>query len=762
MSTNPNLPAGAFITSINGKRCTAVPKEGVNVAALTAQTFATTTTTAAIQAQQTVANPIAAADEGVSTTSTTSSAPPPPPPSPPAPAVEFFPLAAQEAPQPPPPALTASGEIPAQTQIAQFTQAQAAPPPAEVAAEAATVAAAAATTKAIPTFQLAAAPAPSPSSPPSQAQAPAPSPQEPQPSAAESSVTDNNTVPTFGQASATPSPLAQSEVTDLPSLAAAPTESAALVTTIGFDPGSPAGDAAAATGATDNGPAISLVPQQPQAQAGTPTIIIAGSVIGGVALVSIIGFLLWYWRKRVIKKRRSTLLTPLSTDPRTFGGAGAISSSGEKGNFTIDRGSLGPTPRSEKMRAALGYNFKRLRGNLSVAFSRGSNGTPSVNMNRGTSQFMDGGAIPQHNRNDSGLSGGAVSKASIRSDVTTKDRFMDWWGRLTADARFNWRVRNERGGDGADPFAAARDMKERKAALSTQPDFLTLLSMDDREVEREQRRRLSKNRPGSAGSNNATTRPPPSRSGPSPTPPFLGGLGLNFDRDDPFSDINAIRPHDSAKVAPLQVSKSDNPFSDANAITAPLATASKGGPANYVANVRRSRGQSTGGGAGGSGNRPPSNSGTTYRLDSIYNRESVNSVDSFQARRNKFRSDPFDLDRPELLSSSGGSSRQKVTSSNVSTAGDSTAPRLSSNTSGSGGNANANNGLGERNLRRTRADSFTSKYSSGISMGDWSDPGPDVGPAASRWDSPTEGWRAGEQSPRRTSGGSQTSVGKAL
>lgn len=392
----------------------------------------------------------------------------------------------------------------------------------------------------------------------------------------------------------------------------------------------------------------------------------------------------------------------------------------EKGGYTIDRGSLGPTPRSEKLRAALGYSFKRLRGQVANPFSRTRDDATSVNMNRGNSQFME----PTHSRASSTQ---ASMRSGARDEAGAKVRFMDWWGRFKADAGFGRRLRN-RSADN-DPFAAARDLTEKNAAMSAQPDFLTLLGMDSGDVDREaQRRRLSRAQ-GSGGSGDH----------------FLGSLGLNFESSDPFSDNNAL-PHDSAKPAPLSMAV--NPFSDSNAITAPVGVKQ---PATYVANVRRSRGQSV--------SNNTNAGGYSSRLDSVY-RESGNSVESFQTRRNKFRSDPFDLDRPELLAN-----RQKVTSSNFSTAGSNTPPRLSSNTSGS---------LEERfaSVRRpghthTRQDSYSSKYSSGISMGDWSDPGPDVGPAANRWDSesPTRGWRAerkSQASGKRQSGESQNSVGKAL
>jgi hypothetical protein len=274
-----------------------------------------------------------------------------------------------------------------------------------------------------------------------------------------------------------------------------------------------------------------------------------------------------------------------------------------------------------------------------------------------------------------------------------------------------------------------------KRDMSAQPDFLTLLNMDERELDREaQRRRASlSRRNGSAGS----------------TDQFLGRLNLSFGSDDPFSDANALA-HTSAKPAPLVVSQGNNPFSDANAIREPK-------PSTYIADIRRSRGQSV------------SNNSTAGRQPStMYRRESAGSVSDFADRRNKFRSDPFDLERPELLAGARAA-KNSITSSMGATAGsDSRSSRVSG-------------GVGTGGIRKpagahTRTDSFTSKYSSGVSMGDWSDPGPDVGPAASRFDgpeqrpSPTQGWRdrlereaaAKGDVGRSNSVGSGKSVGKAM
>jgi hypothetical protein len=435
-----------------------------------------------------------------------------------------------------------------------------------------------------------------------------------------------------------------------------------------------------------------------------------------------VAFFGWWWRRRAVK-RRSTLLTPLTID-NTFG-------PDEKGAYVINRGSIGPTPRAERFKAALGYNMRKINGSISrIVTRRGSRGStaPSVNMNRGNSQFME----PATTNN---IRPGSPAATGSGPEVTAKDRLMDWWTRLTADISFNWRLKKSKNPNSDDLFGSPRGMNEKKAGSGppgTTPDFLTLLGMDDRELDREaQRRRMSASRQN-GGSASSSDR-------------FLGGLNLNFGGpDDPFSDANAIA-HISAKPAPLVVSQNDNPFSDTNAVVPSVPK-----PGTYVAEMRRSRGQSV----SAAGQRPPSSTVGGYR-------ESGASVESFGTRRNKFRSDPFDLERPELLGRSAGS----MSSSAGATVG-------SSRISGSVGVGDVRWPAGAH----TRADSFTSKYSSGISMGDWSDPGPDVGPAAARggWDgpelreSPTQGWRTRlereslAKRERRTSGGSQGSVGKAM
>lgn len=338
------------------------------------------------------------------------------------------------------------------------------------------------------------------------------------------------------------------------------------------------------------------------ASASQTNIAIVAGVLGGLAFVLLVAFIFWFVRRRVRRDRRSTLLTPLGPE-QGFGNM-------EKRPYFISRDSIGPTPLSEKFRATVGVNFRKIRSRVTSIVARSNSPSPSVNLDRGNSQFLDG---PIGSNAGSRGSGGSA-----------KDRFLGFFSRGGGRPQ----DRDSRN----DPFVNTRGMKDTKKRPGSQPDFLTLLNMNDQQLAAQTRRKslAGKRRSTSAGSSDH----------------FLGGLGLGLDNRDPFSDANEMT-RASAKVAPLGVAK-PNPFSDANAIQPP-SQSRPAGPSTYVETMRRSRGQSVG------GSRPPSSGATHTRNASLY-RESLVSVESFETRRNKFRSDPFDLDRPELLSASVTSS----------------------------------------------------------------------------------------------------------
>ncbi|KAI1656069.1 hypothetical protein F4813DRAFT_391052 [Daldinia decipiens] len=397
------------------------------------------------------------------------------------------------------------------------------------------------------------------------------------------------------------------------------------------------------------------------------TIAIAAGIAGGVMAISFLVFIIWFWRKRK-QERRNSMLSPMS--PRaTF--------RDEKRPYLISRTSLGPTPLPEKLWATVEGIYRRLRGRVGNIVTRSSSPSPSVNLDRGNSQF--GLPKPAHSRNNSNT-----------KPPTSKDRPVDWWGRLTEDENSNWKLRRESKNDGP--------------PLGLQPG---------RELEKAQGSGVNGNRRRSTSVSNEHH--------------FLSGLGLDFDSADPFSDVNAIG-NNTAKATPLVVSAANNPFSDSHAIGAPSGVVN-GGVATYVQHSRHSHSHSV----NGSISRQTSNA--SYRT----------SVGTVGTRRNRFRSDPFDLDRPDFLRSAN--------SSMDATAGWGSRTSRSSTNFGSVPHA--------PQQAHVRNASFTSKYSSGVSTMDWSDPGPDIGPVVGRY-TLSPGSQPERRNSDRQSGKSQGSVGKAL
>ncbi|KAK4246355.1 hypothetical protein C7999DRAFT_33245 [Corynascus novoguineensis] len=457
------------------------------------------------------------------------------------------------------------------------------------------------------------------------------------------------------------------------------------------------------------------------------TVAVAGGVIGGVVAISVLAFFIWWWRRRLQRRRRSTLLTPLDIVPSRD-----RNEKGGNGGYEISRGSIGPTPVAVKVKATLGYNYKKIRGHIR------NRTAPSVNLDRGTSQFIDSSMT--HSRANSGI---------IGVKPTTTDRLKEWWAGLGK------RLGRRRDDDVEEKVQSA---PPRRMASRSQPDFLTLLSMDTWELDREaQRRRASIARcQGSVTSADN----------------LLGGLDLSFGQDNPFSDDNAIT-HTSAKPAPLNTA---NPFSDRNAIRDPPAAMPK--PSTYVADIRRSR----------------SNSTAYTSRDSVGSLRSITTATTSN-QRNKFRSDPFDLERPELLvrvsnninSDTSNNFPLPSTTTNSSTipaVGQGTSVEQSQQSSQRSPPPNSNPLPPPAVRARTRTESFTSryskysKYSSGVSAvssdaGEsavgWGDPGPDVGPgsASGRWAGGASSDAEGQ--PRSNGGrlsggslGSLGSVGKAM
>ncbi|KAL7790347.1 hypothetical protein V8C37DRAFT_185170 [Trichoderma ceciliae] len=158
-------------------------------------------------------------------------------------------------------------------------------------------------------------------------------------------------------------------------------------------------------------------------------------------------------------------------------------------------------------------------------------------------------------------------------------------------------------------------------------------------------------------------------------------LGFSFDHGrlfNPFSDANALM---SGSVPPPSSSILSNPFADDNMVLPPPVSAAN----------RRSRGRSLG------GIRSFQAATVPPRPHSVH-RESLQSNDSFSQRRDKFRSNPFDLELESRLVSSGN------------------------------GPSSRSSSIYSNQIQQNNRDSYTSKYVSGSSLGDW---------AAGRRDSPT-------------------------
>ena len=438
-----------------------------------------------------------------------------------------------------------------------------------------------------------------------------------------------------------------------------------------------------------------------------------------MALIGIIGLLLWFFRRR---RRRNSLLTPLTT--------------GIKEQFyEIDRGSVGPTKRSAKWKATLGYQTERVReavteliaGAVGIGASLKSkvvgdrSDTPSVNLNRGNSQFLDG-PIPQHSRNNSS----ALSNHTGRD--TVRDRFNDWWERFTESVNFNWRLRR-RDRQSMDPFASARSMTERQANINGPSDFSQLLGMDDRELQLQAERRrasLSQSFPG------------------------LGSLGLDFSKSeaqamqDPFADPSQSNANKNQPWQPSNPSSKPgtNPFAD------PIYPPERSIPKQqtYIADIRRSRGLSVDATnpnlpSFASNNNKTNSVAPTSRYPSSIApsrdsyRDTVFSSFSANARKGKGRSDPFDLERPELW-------RPKIQNPPMPAPRDSTRDlypnplRMSSlrgqpmaRPDSQGAQPKVVSVATPRIVSATGT--YGSKYSSGVSsIGEWGDPGPDLGPGS--------------------------------
>jgi hypothetical protein len=278
-------------------------------------------------------------------------------------------------------------------------------------------------------------------------------------------------------------------------------------------------------------------------------------------------------------------------------------------------------------------------------------------------------------------------------------------------------------------------MTEKQAINNTPPDFSKLLTMDDREMQLQADRRRS------------------SLSGPLPAPTLPQLSSLDFHTNDPLADP-------SPQKQPWKPATSINPFADP--IPQPEPTASKS--QTYITSVRRSRDQSVDNAV--TANSQNANINSLYRQPSAASRypssiamsrdsyrDTVYSTFSANARKGKGRSDPFDLERPELWrpkqvptsSSLYPNSNLNGTTTNI-TAESRFSKDAGHTRKGSVARARESAGLYLSPLRTGGAQppsthqnstqrmqsggTYSSHYSSGVSsLGGWGGPGPDLGPS---------------------------------
>jgi len=551
-------------------------------------------------------------------------------------------------------------------------------------------------------------------------------------------------------ASSSETPFFDGSPSTLPILATSPVVAGPGVQpTVGNDVPSPqtrSNDVAASVATTAAESSETTTPASPDSRAIRSTVAVAAGVIGGVLALSILAFLIWWWRRRVLRKRRSTLLTPLDAPPAPFGTGSREKptpggSGGGGGNYVITRDSIGPTPVTERLREAIGLKWKSLRGHWR------NKTAPSVDLDRGTSQFLDGGKS---------------ANSSSQPNPTAKGRLQGWWSGI-----------KDRGKPGLFPHLRSRskdgdtgptmlEKRQKKAALGSKPDFLALLGMTGQELEREtQRRRESLSRAAAAANDDDDD-------------------GNKESAENPFSDDNAITiAHPSAAPPPLALGSKGpnppppaaaapngmgrNPFGDENAIRDDSQLPAVNRP-RYADPRRRSQslsGPSASAGVGVGLSRNPSSATNTNRASSryyavgaggspYYARDSVSSLATTTTTgaaggRSKFRSDPFDLERPELLRRAAAlqAQSQSTTTQNngsivepvpVSPLAEEENSNLDNNDEG----IEVRRPEVARVARAAKVESYTSKYSSGVSsvtltagrFAEWREPGPDVGPGS--------------------------------
>lgn len=333
---------------------------------------------------------------------------------------------------------------------------------------------------------------------------------------------------------------------------------------------------------------------------------VVGGVFGGIVVLSMLAFLLWYWCKKR-KGCRSSSLPPLKCPPF----------SGLKDGFNgIDNVSVEASHRHMKWTGQIERKVRCMVTGLwglgSALKAKVTSRTPTlgVDLNRGNSQFRE--RIRQHSRNSS-------SVGSALSTEPATEHIKDWRERIKKITLLKWQF-GFSFGKAWMPKPDSDNMSEMEGS-GPGPDFLRFL------VLKHETQGTTDRRPHSLYHLNVNLRRPPSED------PFA----------DPVMSLHAelSKPGASIKTGGSK-SNTTNPFADTPPVTLKLPPSASGGTLSpHPRNTEHHTIVTSQTTLSNEGSRCPS----TYR----------NSLDSFHttplsidARSKKGRSDPFDLERLEI------------------------------------------------------------------------------------------------------------------
>jgi hypothetical protein len=281
------------------------------------------------------------------------------------------------------------------------------------------------------------------------------------------------------------------------------------------------------------------------------------------------------------------------------------------------------------------------------------NGAPSVNMNRGNSQFLENNITGTHQRQVS---------ANSTVALTFKDRAAGFKDKIADKVEWRWRLQRSRNAPLPDPFAAAAAARTANVAPASGPqleplnfgpgtspsnDVSLLQALEERELRiAAERRRMSLAL--------AEQRNVPSLA---PLDLDFGPLGLpSADQalsSNPFSDRTpetmlpspnmalARKPDEPMLVDPFK--DPENPFKDPPPAFLSAPSDKPGStPKTGLSHSESMISNDNGNGASGRYSRYLSTTGSFWQSDFFGDEPESD-------RRGKGRSDPFDLERPELL-----------------------------------------------------------------------------------------------------------------